>query len=191
MTARSTCSVRSAAGVSITSATVFDGCIHLTAFDHGTDATSATGALYTLPRAAAEQLANIACPTERYTDLDEFAWYHEPVDWAVSEEVMLGTDVDAGIFDPTDTLTRAQMAVVLWRMAGAASADGDLSHFVDGASVSDWAADGVSWAVGEGYLRGIGGISELRPQGGLERAQAATVLMRADRAGFPFPEPAE
>lgn len=242
----------SATGVAITSATVFDGTVHLTALDNGTDAASATGALYTLPRAAAEQLASIACPTERYTDLDELAWYHEPVDWAVSEKIMLGVDADAGVFDPTGTLTRAQMAQVLYNMAGKPAVDdpipysdcdqdawyrdavawctqqgifmgyddtdkfgpddpltreqmatilwriaapetateGDLARFTDGATVSDWATEAVTWAVAEGYLRGIGNTTELQPQGDLERAQAATVFMRADRDGFPFPQSA-
>ncbi|HJG31821.1 MAG TPA: S8 family serine peptidase [Collinsella ihuae] len=242
----------SATGVTITSATVFDGTVHLTALDNGTDAASATGALYTLPRVAAEQLASIACPTERYTDLDELAWYHEPVDWAVSEKIMLGVDADAGVFDPTGTLTRAQMAQVLYNMAGKPAVDdpipysdcdqnawyrdavawctqqgifmgyddtdkfgpddpltreqmatilwriaapetapeGDLARFTDGATVSDWATEAVTWAVAEGYLRGIGNTTELQPRGDLERAQAATVFMRADRDGFPFPQPA-
>lgn len=125
-----------------------------------------------------------------YTDCEQGAWYDAAVTWCAQEGIFQGYD-GTSLFGPDGLLSREQMAVVLWRMAGTASADGDLSHFVDGASVSDWAADGVSWAVGEGYLRGIGGTSELRPQDGLERAQAATVLMRADRAGFPFPEPAE
>ncbi len=239
----------SATGVAIASAAIFDGTVHLTAFDHGTDATAATGALYTLPRAAAEQLASIACPTERYVDLDRLAWYHEPVDWAVSEEVMLGVDAGAGVFDPTGTLTRAQMAQVLYNMAGKPAVDSPvpysdcdrgawyreavtwctqqgifkgydgtgafgpddpltreqmatilwriaapeavtedgLDRFADDAAVSDWAEDAVTWAVAEGYLRGIGGTAELLPQGDLDRAQAATVFMRADRDGFPFP----
>ncbi len=243
----------SATGVSITSAAVFDGCVHLTAFDHGTDAASATGALYTLPRAAAEQLTGAMCPTEGYVDLDVSAWYHKAVDWAVDEGVMLGVDADAGVFGPMVSLTRAQMAQVLYNMAGKPAVDipmpysdcaqeawyrdavtwcaqqgifegygesgefgpddpltreqmatilwriaepedasgADLSRYSDAATVSDWAYEAVAWAVDEGYLRGIGGTTELQPQGDLDRAQAATVLMRADRAGFPFPRPAE
>lgn len=41
---------------------------------------------------------------------------------------MLGTDVDAGIFDPTDTLTRAQMAQILYNMAGSPAVEGSAPY---------------------------------------------------------------
>lgn len=233
-----------ATGVAVSSAVVHDGTVYLTAFDHGTDADSAAGALYALPFAAAEELVGATCPTEHYVDLDPLAWYHKPVDWAVAAGVMMGFDAEAGLFGPSsvmtraqmaqvfyneagkpavegsapyadcvagewyqdavtwcaqqgifrgydgtnlfgpdDPLTREQMAAVLWRTAGSdASAEGDLSRFTDGDSVSDWAADAVTWAVGKGYLRGIGGTTELQPLGNLDRAQDATVLMRVSAA---------
>ena len=98
---------------------------------------------------------------------------------------------DTDKFGPDDPLTREQMATILWRIAAPETAtEGDLDRFTDGTTVSDWATEAVAWAVAEGYLRGIGNTAELQPRGDLERAQAATVFMRADRDGFPFPQPA-
>ena len=52
-----------------------------------------------------------------------------------------------------------------------------ISEFTDGSSVSDYAADAVTWALSEGILTGMGdGI--LAPQGTATRAQAAAMLMR-------------
>lgn len=98
---------------------------------------------------------------------------------------------DTDKFGPDDPLTRERMATILWRIAAPETApEGDLDRFTDGTTVSDWATEAVTWAVAEGYLRGIGNTTELQPRGDLERAQAATVFMRADRDGFPFPQSA-
>ena len=49
--------------------------------------------------------------------------------------------------------------------------------FSDGASVSSWAAGAVDWAVSQGLLTGKPG-NLLDPQGGVSRAEAATLLAR-------------
>ena len=57
---------------------------------------------------------------------------------------------------------------------------GMLEHFflpADAASVSDWAAKAVEWAVGEQLLTGKTG-SKLDPTGGATRAEVAQILMR-------------
>lgn len=112
------------------------------------------------------------------------------VTWTAQQGMFQGYG-DTGMFGPDDALTREQIAQVMWRLAGNPETGSDLSRFEDASSVSKWAQDAVEWAVAEGYLRGIGGTTELQPQGGLERAQATTVLMRADRNGFPFPQPTD
>ena len=42
--------------------------------------------------------------------------------------------------------------------------------------VSDYAADALAWAVGEGLI--LGSEGKLLPQGDATRAQVATILMR-------------
>ena len=114
-----------------------------------------------------------------FADVDGNAWYSDAVYWARRNGIVDG--VENNHFDPTGSLTREQMATVLYRYAqykGAdVSASGDLSGFADSANVSSWAADAVKWAVGTGLVNGVEG-NALAPQGTSTRAQAATVLMR-------------
>ena len=114
-----------------------------------------------------------------FNDVAAGTWYTDAVNWAAANNIVNG--VEGNNFDPTGTLTREQMATVLYRYAqykGAdVSASGDLSGFVDSANVSSWAADAVKWAVGSGLVNGVEG-NALAPQGTSTRAQAATVLMR-------------
>ena len=114
-----------------------------------------------------------------FADVDGNAWYSDAVYWARCNGIVDG--VENNHFDPTGSLTREQMATVLYRYAqykGAdVSASGDISGFADSANVSSWAVDAVKWAVGSGLVNGVEG-NALAPQGTSTRAQAATVLMR-------------
>ena len=57
------------------------------------------------------------------------------------------------------------------------SGRGDLSQFGDTGALSNWAQEGVSWAVGAGLISGKGdGV--LDPQGATTRAEAAVILQR-------------
>ena len=85
-----------------------------------------------------------------------------------------------GISDGSDvhsTLTREQLAVMLWRYAGSPESSSDLSGYADQGSVSGWAATAMGWAVENGLLSGSGG-GTLAPQGQATRAQVAAILMR-------------
>ena len=118
-----------------------------------------------------------------FADVDGNTWYGDAVYWARLNGIVDG--VENNHFDPTGSLTREQMATVLYRYAqykGAdVSASGDISGFVDSANVSDWAVDAVKWAVGTGLVNGVEG-NALAPQGTSTRAQAAAVLMRLSQA---------
>ena len=114
-----------------------------------------------------------------FNDVAAGTWYTDAVNWAAANNIVNG--VEGNNFDPTGSLTREQMATVLYRYAqykGAdVSASGDIGGFVDSANVSSWAVDAVKWAVGSGLVNGVEG-NALAPQGTSTRAQAATVLMR-------------
>ena len=114
-----------------------------------------------------------------FADVDGNAWYGDAVYWARCNGIVDG--VENNHFDPTGSLTREQMATVLYRYAqykGAdVSASGDLSGFADSANVSAWAVDAVKWAVGSGLVNGVEG-NALAPQGTSTRAQTAAILAR-------------
>ena len=53
----------------------------------------------------------------------------------------------------------------------------DVSKFADAATISGWATEPVSWAVGAGLINGRDG-NLIAPQGTATRAEAATMLWK-------------
>lgn len=97
-------------------------------------------------------------------------WYEKPMEWARENGISDGSDPDGSI-------TREQLATMLWRYAGSPAGGGSLSSFGDSASVSAYALEAVRWAAGEGLISGTD-AGLLAPQGSATRAQVATILMR-------------
>lgn len=108
-----------------------------------------------------------------YHDVDTAAgstWYEAGRQWAVENGISDGTNLH-------DSLTREQLAVMLWRCAGSPAAGQTLSGHPDGDSVSTWARDAMAWAVEQGLISGGDG-GALTPQGQATRVQSAAILMR-------------
>lgn len=114
-----------------------------------------------------------------FTDVEPTMYCGDAIRWAVEQKIMNG--YGDGRFGPDDQITREQMAVILYHYAAFkgwdVSAKADLGKFVDGASVSSWAKDALSWANAQKLVNGVGD-DMLAPQGSASRAQAATILMR-------------
>ena len=98
-------------------------------------------------------------------------WYEAGMKWAVDEGISDGSN-------PNGSITRQELAVMLYRSAGAQPGTADLSGYADGDSVASWAADAVRWAVDEGILSGKSG-NRLDPAGTASRAEVAVMLQRA------------
>lgn len=116
-----------------------------------------------------------------FADVPEGTWYTPGVEWAAAMSIVNGTGADR--FSPEQTITREQIAVMMYRYAAAFGFDvtgrGDLSEFSDGRLVSDYARDAMAWAVKTGILQGSGGA--LNPGQNASRCEVATMLMRFDR----------
>ena len=106
-------------------------------------------------------------------------WYTDAVAWAAGAGVVNGYSDTA--FGPNDAITRQQLATMLYRYAGLlaldTAAEADLSTFVDGDMVDDWASDAVTWAVAKGLIQGKG-ANNLDPFASASRAETAVVLSR-------------
>ena len=89
--------------------------------------------------------------------------------------------VGNGKFAPEDSITREQMATILYRYAESNGADTTagtkLDSYPDSGKVSTWAEAAMQWAVAEGIINGSDGM--LLPQGNATRAQVATILYRS------------
>ena len=111
-----------------------------------------------------------------FADVVANAWYADAVNWAAEKGYVSG--VGDGKFAPDASVTREQMALILYRYAGSPDASGMAQkEFADSSSVSAYAADAIRWAVHEGLISGMEN-NTLVPQGTATRAQVATILMR-------------
>ncbi len=116
-----------------------------------------------------------------FQDVPEGAWFTEAVRWAASEHIVDGYGADA--FGPNDSVSREQLATILWRFAGykgmasSPTDNDDLGFFLDAEQISGWAYDAMRWAVDTGLITGVGD-DRLSPKTEAGRAQVATVLMR-------------
>ncbi|WP_294520238.1 choice-of-anchor I family protein [uncultured Pseudoflavonifractor sp.] len=97
-------------------------------------------------------------------------WYEQGVRWAVDNGVSDGASLDSAV-------SREQLVTMLWRYAGSPAAQGGLNAYPDSASVSNWAAQAMAWAVETGLITGTG-AGELNPQGTATRAEVAAILVR-------------
>ena len=97
-------------------------------------------------------------------------WYASSQHWAVSGGISDGTD-------PNATITREQLAAMLYRYAGSPAVRGNVESFSDAQQVSAWAEDALIWAVHEGIIAGTT-TDTLTPQGTATRAQTAAMLER-------------
>ena len=114
-----------------------------------------------------------------FTDVAADAWYADAVNWAAARGIVKG--YDTGAFGPEDSVTREQLAAILYRYAQAKGYDttqGGMAvrEFSDSASISDWAQTAMSWAVNAQVLSGKGN-GVLDPQGTATRAEVAQMLM--------------
>ena len=116
-------------------------------------------------------------------DVYAVEWYADAVAWAYSTGIVTG-DTNAQKFFPNVDVTREQLALMMYRYADFkeydVTATSEFEGLVHGENVSNWAADGMKWAVGMGLVSGIekNDVKDLAPQGNASRAQVAAILQR-------------
>ena len=120
--------------------------------------------------------------TSPYTDVPEGTWYTDGVIWATENGIVNG--VGNGKFDPNGTVTREQIATILYRYAAYRGVDvtdrASLDLFTDAGAVSDYARAPMQWTVQTKLISGRLDHKQLylAPQSGGPRAEVATILMR-------------
>ncbi|MGI6752241.1 MAG: S-layer homology domain-containing protein [Anaerovoracaceae bacterium] len=115
----------------------------------------------------------------RFTDVDDSAWYFKAVNWAATNDIVGG--VGDGLFSPEKSITREQMVTILYRYADFKGYDVSdtvsLSDYSDADRISPWAQTGMQWAIGRTIVTGTTD-TKITPAGTATRAQVATILMR-------------
>ncbi|MDR2357697.1 MAG: S-layer homology domain-containing protein [Oscillospiraceae bacterium] len=125
--------------------------------------------------------------TPPVTDAGEFSdaadplqYYYGAVSWANGNGIVMG--YGDGRFLPSESITREQMAVIMYRYALYKGIDADavggeeaLGAFSDGGDVSEYAVPAVRWASALGIVNGSDGM--LLPGRTATRAQVAQIIL--------------
>lgn len=116
-----------------------------------------------------------------FPDVAEGSYCAAAVAWAAENGIVNG--YADGTFAPDQTITREQLAAILYRYAKykgqdvSVGEDTNILSYKDAFTISEYAVPAIQWACGEGILTGkAGGV--LDPRGSATRAQVATILMR-------------
>lgn len=114
-----------------------------------------------------------------FTDVASGEWYRNSVTWAAGKEIVNG--YGDGLFGPNDSITREQVATILYRYVknngGDVSNKADLSSYTDASQISTYALEAMQWANAEKLITGTTDTT-LSPQGNTTCAQMATIMMR-------------
>ena len=111
-----------------------------------------------------------------YTDVPT-DWAKEGICFVIENGLMVGTT--STTFAPKDTLTRAMLVTVLYRMAGSPAVDAP-SGFTDVAD-GQWYSDAIAWAAANGIVNGVGG-NKFAPSEPVTREQLAAIFFRYAKA---------
>ena len=114
-----------------------------------------------------------------FDDVASGQWYTDAVIWATQNEIVNG--YGNGKFGPTDSITREQMATILFRYAQFkkynTSASNSLTGYRDFSNISVFSLKALKWANAEGLINGRTATT-LAPQGTVTRAEVAAILHR-------------
>lgn len=111
-----------------------------------------------------------------FADVNAGDWFYQDVLFSYEKGLMSG--MDAAAFAPYANTTRAQIAVIFYRMEGSPAVEGENS-FTDvvRGSGTAWFYDAVTWAQKNGIMGGYGN-SSFAPNDPITREQLAAIFYR-------------
>jgi hypothetical protein len=124
--------------------------------------------------------AELQAESVKFKDVPQGTWYTNAVLWAAENGIVKG--YDDGRFGPNDSITREQMAAILYRYANFKGNVTELkdsaamASFTDTNDISAYAEEALQWACAAGILQGS--ANKLDPKGRATRAQVAAILER-------------
>jgi hypothetical protein len=106
-----------------------------------------------------------------FVDVKDVDWFYDAVAYANYHKLFAG--YGDGVFAPTDSMTRAMFATVLWNMEGNPAPDAKTSAFAD---VADdmWFAAAVQWSVDNGIA--VQTDDNYYPNRGITRQEMAATI---------------
>ena len=116
-----------------------------------------------------------------FKDAADGMFYSNAVAWAAANGIVNG--YADGTFQPDQTISREQMAAILYRYAQykgcdvSVGEDTNILSYTDVAQVASYAVPAFQWAVGAGIINGTTATT-LSPKGSATRGQVAAILHR-------------
>ncbi|MBO5257989.1 MAG: S-layer homology domain-containing protein, partial [Clostridia bacterium] len=110
-----------------------------------------------------------------FKDVAETDWFYEDVEFVNETGLMIGTNTAGTKFSPEDTLTRAMLVTILWRLESEPVVN-YLMQFND-VPAEEWYTEAVRWAAAEGIVNGYGDDT-FGPMNAVTREQAMAILHR-------------
>lgn len=116
-----------------------------------------------------------------FSDIANGSYYENAVAWANANGIVKG--VSDAEFAPDESITREQMAAMIYRYAAykkmdlSAGESTNILSYADYSEISDYAVSAMRYAAGSGIINGMT-ADTLSPKGISTRAQAAAVFMR-------------
>lgn len=110
---------------------------------------------------------------DRFTDIEKDAWYIDGVKYAIDNGLMNGVSMTE--FAPEETLTRAMLVTILYRLAGEPETS-TKTNFTD-VPEGEWYSDAVAWTVEKGVTLGTSETT-FDPSQPVTREQLVTFLWR-------------
>lgn len=115
-----------------------------------------------------------------FTDVAAGSYYADAVAWAQATGIVTG--ISDTLFAPDNSITREQLAAILYRYASfkgydVSSGGMSLAEYEDVSQISSYAVTAMQWANENGLITGVTD-TVLDPKGNATRAQVATILMR-------------
>ncbi len=115
-----------------------------------------------------------------FKDVPDEMWYTDAIRWAAANGIVNGYDEET--FGTDDSVTREQLAAILYRSAQA-KGKGFTGFWAfpldyeDSDQISGWVNEAMHWMVMTGVMNRVSD-TELSPKSDAVRAQVATMLMR-------------
>lgn len=113
------------------------------------------------------------CPIAPYPDANPKAWYHDGLHYCIQYGIMIG--YDTGLFGPSDHMTRAQLAMILYNLERRPDNSG-VSGFID-VPEDQWYAKAITWASANQVMIGYNN-GRFGPNDRITREQLAAAIYR-------------
>ncbi|MDR0930759.1 MAG: S-layer homology domain-containing protein [Clostridiales bacterium] len=113
-----------------------------------------------------------------FDDCQQNVWYTNAVKWAANNKIVSGRD--DGTFDPNGSISRQEIATILYRYKNSPATKAIVAEFIDSGEIASYARDAIAWAQSAGVITGYEDKS-FNPKKPATRAEVAAIISRFNK----------